>query len=243
MAQEPMNELSLMVARMKGMHLTLETATAAVQRLAQAAKTVIPGATGAGLSLIDSDGHRASTGTTDEVVREADDLQYALEEGPCLEAWQTTRSILSNDLERDPRWPGWRDAVSELPIASVLSTPLVAQGCCIGALKVYSRDRAAFTEETPAWLELLAGAAAVLLQGIQSEDTPHQISRALEGALASRDTVSRACGALMERHGITEEEAMRQMLAAARNGATLVEAAEQVLSASGHREPEGVPWQ
>jgi GAF domain-containing protein len=243
MAEEPMNELSLMVARIKGMHLTLEKATDAVQLLAQAAKTVIPGAAGAGLSLIDSDGHRVSAGATDEVVREADDLQYALGEGPCLEAWQTTRSILSNDLERDPRWPGWRDAVSELPIVSVLSTPLVAEGRCIGALKVYARDRTAFTEESLAWLELLAGAAAVLLQSIQSEDTPHQISRALEGALSSRDTVSRACGALMERHGITEEEAMRHMLAAARNGATLAEVARQVLSAPGHRERRGVLWQ
>jgi GAF domain-containing protein len=156
---------------------------------------------------------------------------------------QTTRNILSNDLESDPRWPSWRAAVSKLPIVSVLSTPLVAEGRCIGALKVYARDPAAFTEKSLAWLELLAGAAAVLLQSIQSEDTPHQISRALEGALASRDTVSRACGALMERHGITEEEAMRQMMAAARNGTTLVEAARQVLSAPGHREPKDVPWQ
>ncbi|GER22988.1 hypothetical protein NCCP1664_14840 [Zafaria cholistanensis] len=95
MAEEPMNELSLMVARMKGMHLTLEKATGAIQLLAQAAKAVIPGAASAGLSLSDSDGRRASTGATDEVVREADNLQYARREGPSLEAWHTTRSILS----------------------------------------------------------------------------------------------------------------------------------------------------
>jgi GAF domain-containing protein len=241
--KEPLNELSLMVARMNGLHLTLERAADAVQMLAGAAKSIVPGAAGAGVSLIDDAGRRASAGATDEIVREADNLQYVIGEGPCLEAWQTTRSILSNDLRADQRWPAWRGAVAQLPIVSVVSTPLVAEGRCIGALKVYAGQESVFDEKSVAWLELLAGAAAVLLRSVQHEDTPHLMSKALQEALTRRDAVGRACGVLMERHAISEEQAMRHLVESARKGSTLAEVARTVLSGAGRMEPrDELPW-
>ncbi|WP_387744898.1 hypothetical protein [Kocuria nitroreducens] len=66
------------------MLLSLDDAGAAVRRPARVAHQVIPGATGAGRSLLDEEGTRISTASTDQAVGAADALQYELGTGTCL---------------------------------------------------------------------------------------------------------------------------------------------------------------
>ena len=82
-------ELTTVFARIHGMLLSRESATSAVEQLAEVAQDVVDSAIGAGASLIDDQGHTTSTGTTDAVAEAGDTLQYALGEGPCLSAWAT----------------------------------------------------------------------------------------------------------------------------------------------------------
>lgn len=226
----PMDELSTVLARINGLLLTEEQATHAVGLLAKAAKDMVPGAVGAGVSVFDPDGRGATVGASDKLVREADGHQYRLGQGPCLEAWRTSSTVVGNSIPGDSRWSRWSEAVSGLPVAAVASTPLVAGGQCVGTLKVYVGGSAGLGEESVRTLELLAGAAAVLLRGIQTNETPRRIGKLLENALTSRDTVSRACGVLMERHGISEEAAMRRLLSAARSDSSVILAAQRVVS-------------
>lgn len=78
-------ELTTVFAHLSGMLLAEHDAAAAVQQLAHAAHQVIPAAAGAGVSLFDADGTRATTEATDAAVEAADALQYDLGQGPCLE--------------------------------------------------------------------------------------------------------------------------------------------------------------
>jgi AmiR/NasT family two-component response regulator len=61
-------------------------------------------------------------------------------------------------------------------------------------------------------LEKLAASAAILLDNIQSSDTPKRFSEGLVEALTSRDAISRAQGYLMGQRGMTEEDAVRELL-------------------------------
>lgn len=86
--------------------------------------------------MISSSGNRESAGSTDRVVREADDLQYESGEGPCLSAWSAQKAVNAEDARADLRWPQWAAAVVGLPIQSVVSVPLLHQEKAVGALKV-----------------------------------------------------------------------------------------------------------
>ncbi|MBU8865331.1 GAF and ANTAR domain-containing protein [Paenarthrobacter aromaticivorans] len=215
--QLPLDELSGAIGRILGLLLTEEKVDQAVQSLSQAIKESVPGTLGAGVSILDSQARRTSTGFTDSIVEQADFLQYELGQGPCLTAWASEEPVLIEDLSTDPRWPEWRTAVSSLPIKSAVSAPLIANGHSIGAIKVYALEPSVFDGGTVTLMELFASPAATLLSHIQSSETPKRISEGLQAALYSRDLVNRACGILMERHKINHERALQQLIGNARD--------------------------
>lgn len=212
----PLDELSVAIGRILGLLLTEEKVEDAVQKLSLAIRDSVPGTIGAGVSILDTQGRRTSRGFTDTVVERADFLQYQLGEGPCLTAWASKETILVDDLSTDPRWPEWTAALAGLPIASVISAPLIANGQALGAIKVYSPEPSTYDTGTAGLLELFAAPAATLLSHIQSAETPKRISEGLQSALQSRDLVNRACGILMERLQIPQELALQRLLKIAR---------------------------
>ena len=212
----PLNELAAVFARIKGMLLSEETVNHAVDLLAQAAVEAIPGAIGAGVSVMDEQGRRTSAGSTDKLVLAADGLQYDLGEGPCLTAWASTQVVRSNNLAAEARWPQWSSAAARMGIRSVLSAPLIFKTESLGAIKVYSLQEDAFDQHSEHLLALFAGPAATLLANIQSSEVPHKISSELKTAVRSRDNIALARGILMEREGLTSDEAMSRLLGMAR---------------------------
>jgi GAF domain-containing protein len=212
----PLDELSTVIARIQGLLLTEEKVDRAVRLLARAIKDSVSGATGAGVSILDSRGRRTSSASTDEVVTRGDALQYDLGQGPCLTAWAMEETVVVRDVVTDPRWPDWTDVVRDMPIRSVVSTPLIAEQECIGALKIYSDRADAFGDEAARVLELFAAPAATLLANIQASEAPHRISEALAESLHSRDLVNRACGILMQRHSLTVDMALAELMRRAR---------------------------
>ncbi|WP_104179582.1 GAF and ANTAR domain-containing protein [Arthrobacter sp. B0490] len=210
-----MEELTFVFARLKGLLLTEGTAGRAVEDLAEAVKRSIPGSLGAGVSLLDDQGRRRSTGYTDDVVAEADALQYDLSQGPCLTAWAAEATVQIDDVRTDDRWPLWQEAVRHLPLRSTLSTALVHNGRSLGALKVYSPLPSAFSLQDRRQLVLLASPAATLLGNVQPDSSPAAASKALRDALGTRDLISSARGVLMERHGLDADTAMRRLLSEA----------------------------
>lgn len=211
----PMEELTVVFARLKGLLLTEGKAGRAVEDLAEAVKKSIPGSLGAGVSLMDDQGRKRSTGYTDDVVAAADALQYELGQGPCLTAWAAETTVQIDDVVSDDRWPLWRKAVADLPLRSTLSTALVHDGRSIGALKVYSPLPSAFSVQDRKQLALLASPVATLLGSAQPDSAPAAASRALQAALGTRDLIHTARGILMERHGLDADSALRRMLSEA----------------------------
>jgi GAF domain-containing protein len=220
MASDPtLNEFEVVFGRVRGLLLTQETVQHAVDLLAEAARDVIPGALGAGVTLI-TEGRPTSTGATDSVVARADALQYELGEGPCLTAWADSAPVLIEDARTDPRWPRWSEAVEEIPVRSSLSVPLLRGRGSLGALKVYSAEPAAFHAGTEALLVRFAASAAALLGHVQTTETPRRIQAELAAALRSRDVVGMARGILMSRYRLSEEEAFLRLISTARESGT-----------------------
>lgn len=216
MPSEPfLADLAAIIGRVRGHLLTAQTAEHAVHLLAEAALDAVPGATGAGVTLIRA-GEPTSTGFTDEAVAAVDALQYATGQGPCLAAWAASQVVRVEDTETDPRWPGWGAAAAQASVRSCLSVPLLHGKATIGALKVYSDAPGVFTDTDQELLVRLSSAAAALLGHIQTSETPARINQELAETIRLRDTIQLAKGILMGRQALSEDAAHAWLLRTAR---------------------------
>src|SRR4051812_9894798 len=84
--------LSSALTQMAGLVLSRESVDTALTLVTTLAVATIAGTTGAGVTLVDEHGKR-SKAASNELVEQADALQYELEEGPCLTAWRTRQLV------------------------------------------------------------------------------------------------------------------------------------------------------
>ena len=125
--------------------------------------------------------------------------------------------------------PQWSEALQPLNLLSSLSAPLVVAERVLGAVKVYSPQRAAFDGRSERLLEGLAGTAALLLANVASPENGHELSDSLRQALRARDQVQLAKGIVMQRDGLSQDDAFQFLVGLAKSGGLqLHEAAGQI---------------
>lgn len=162
---------------------------------------VIPEAELASLTVRASRGRFRTLGSTGEIATTADQLQYSLHEGPCVESLETGEWFRSGDAAADPRWPSWGPAAAGAGVRSFLSVRLLAHGEPFGAMNLYSTRRGCFRSRESVEIVLLyAVHAANALRTAQ-------LVSGLETALGSRHRIGAAQGVLMERFGLTVDQA------------------------------------
>ncbi|MGY1706478.1 GAF domain-containing protein [Geodermatophilus sp. SYSU D00697] len=229
------DELSAVFARMSGLLLSEETVVTALGLVSSLALDTVPGAVGAGVSVIDERGRRSS-GSTSPRVEQADALQYQLDEGPCLAATAGRSLVRVDDLATDPRWPRWSGAVLPLGLRSALSTPMVAGDSALGALKVYAEEPGTFDAHSEQLLAMFAAQAAILVANVQTHERARRLSEGLRRAIGTRDLVSTAKGVLMARHGVSDDVAFGMLVArSGEDSGTLPEVARAVVDSAVRR--------
>ncbi|RZU31566.1 GAF and ANTAR domain-containing protein [Blastococcus saxobsidens] len=228
-------ELAGVFARMSGLLLSEETVETSLTLLSSLAHETVPGSCGAGVSVIEG-GRRTSAGSTDDRVRDADGLQYELDEGPCLAATAQRELVVVDDLRAERRWPRWTAAVAPLGLHAALSAPLVAGDTTVGAIKVYADHPGAFDTRSRELLVMFSAQAALLVANVQSAERAMRLSEAMRQAVRDRDLVGIAKGVLIGRHGIDEEAALRMLVARSQHdGILLAGAARAVVDSAVRR--------
>ena len=117
-----------------------------MERVATRALDVVPRAQHCSISMRRRRGHVESVASTSAVALAADELQYTLEEGPCLEAIWDDEVFVGKDLTRESRWPRWCAGVHELGIGSVMAVRLATETSTLGALNLYAEEPGAFED-------------------------------------------------------------------------------------------------
>ena len=154
-------------------------------RVARFAVRAIPGADGAGLTLLEAD--RANTiVATATFVSEIDDIQYGLGQGPCITAAREGQTVMSGSLGSDPRWRRFGGAVARLGVHSALSLPLATPDGVVGAMNVYAHDRHVFDERAAELGEIFAVPAAIAVQNAQVLAQTQRLAVQLQSALETR---------------------------------------------------------
>lgn len=199
-------ELNSILLRMGALLVSEESVQSALDLICRLAHATLPSTTGAGVTLIRG-GKRWTAAHSDEVVRKADDLQYDLEEGPCLSAWKDRTVYIIESMETEKRWPKWCPAAAGMGMASSLSVPLIARDQVFGATKVYSDQPSSYGEEEARILAMFAEQAAFLLANVQAYNEARDLNEQLKEALKNRDIIAQAKGILMQRENIDDERA------------------------------------
>lgn len=170
----------------------------------------IPGADGAGLTLLE-DNRSDTIVTTAPFVREVDNIQYSLMQGPCVSAAAEGETMRSGSLGGDSRWPQFGSRVARLGIHSVVSLPLITPTGVVGALNVYAHAKNVFDERAAELGELFAAPAAIAVQNAQALAQAQRLAIRLQHALDTRAIIDRAVGILMSRNGGTEQQALNRL--------------------------------
>ena len=184
-------------------------------QVATFATRAIPGAQGAGVTLLrqrDDENVVEALAASHPFVAEIDTLQYqTLREGPCITAARERRTVRSGSLGGEPMWPHFGPRVGRLGVHSALSLPLLLPDQVIGAINVYAYEKNAFDEHAAELGELFAAPAAVAVHNAQILNQANVLVEQLRTAIATRPIVDQAIGLIRARTGLTSEESLARL--------------------------------
>lgn len=202
------------IADLAGLVSSRTDITGLLAQVATFAVRAIPGADGAGVTLLRTgEGSRIEAiAASSDLVSEIDVLQYeVLNEGPCITAVDERRTVRSGALASDPVWPRFGPRVSRFGVNSALSLPLLLSEEAVGAINVYARAEEVFGDHAAELGELFAAPAAVAVHNAQVLAAAQRLAAQLQHALSSRPVIDQAIGILRARTGASEGEAMQRL--------------------------------
>ncbi|MEU1202083.1 GAF and ANTAR domain-containing protein [Streptomyces sp. NPDC005813] len=200
---EVWQEFSVALADMARDLLAQDSVQATLDRIVEHATVLINGCDEAGILTVRR-GEVSALAATSDVVRMADRIQQDLREGPCFDAVTDRQQLYAIEDLRQPheRWSRFAPEMRKLGFGSMMGFLLFTDEDELGALNVYSHAPRTFDEsaQTAGWI--LASHAAVAFSAAR---THQQLGHALE----TRHEIGEAMGILMERHGLSEDDAFK----------------------------------
>lgn len=177
-----------------------------LEQLAQLTARALPEGSSCGVTV--RRGSRPATlAASDELTTRVDQLQYDLDDGPCLNTLSTGAVNYVIDTATESRWEQFCRRAHEVGANSVLSLPLSSPAGLVGGYNLYSTRTDGFTEDTRAPLEAFAGNAAGALAVALKLADQAQLSEDLRHALTSRAIIDRAVGIVMAQQRCDADEA------------------------------------
>ena len=148
-----------------------------LDRLVERVVEVIP-VDGAGVLLMDSDTEHHFVAASDDAILAIESLQMELQEGPCLVAYRTGRSVAVRDLANDTTFARFSPAAAEAGVGAVYSFPLHIDDDRLGALELYAKSPLDLPDADLVGAQTLADVAAAYLLNARAREAAHQATRA-----------------------------------------------------------------
>jgi hypothetical protein len=170
---------------------------------------------------------------TDERARQLEELQFALDEGPCVEASRSDHPVLHPELTTSGsvRWPRYGAAALDAGVHAIFAFPLQVGAVRIGVLDLYRDTPGNLTAVELADAAAFADAATVLLLYLQEHPGPDDEPSALTGPIDSRAEVHQATGMITVQLGVSLTDALLRLRAHAyASGQTVTDVAAEVVS-------------
>ena len=156
----------------------------------------VAGVNGAGIMLMAGDVPQGSLCTTDKVSALIEESQFALGEGPCVDAYHGDRPVLEPDLANPntPRWLAFTGPVLDAGVRAIFGFPLHVGAVRLGALNLYRDVPGSLTDEQHADALAMADIATRAVLVMQSNAPLGQIAVELEKGADFEFVVHQASG-------------------------------------------------
>ena len=165
----------------------------------------LPGCDASGITLRVKDTN-ATAAASDHYALGIDKIQYETGQGPCLSALESGEMQRIQSVSDEARWPEFCKRAESDGLRSSASFPLRVNGT-VGALNLYAKTDHAFDNGTSEIAEVFAKQATIALENAAIHGAARKLGDQLNEALKSRDLIGQAKGILMEREGVSDEEA------------------------------------
>jgi hypothetical protein len=212
------------------------TPLAAADRLCAACVDLLE-VDGASISFVDGGRMTGTFGSSGQLSRTLDELQFTYGEGPCMDAFAERRPILAPDLNGpgEGRWPALTQAFLGHGIQAVFALPVAVANSPIGALDLFRHSSGPLDDDAMAGGMWAAGLAALPLLDLMASDTDWEKATNGQGSwdqLASLERVEvyQATGMIVAALDISPADALVRLRAhAISRSLTAGEVAYQIL--------------
>ncbi|KOV78215.1 GAF and ANTAR domain-containing protein [Nocardia sp. NRRL S-836] len=214
-AVERLDEATTALEALREVFALAEPLAEVLQRVADSAVQAFHDADGVTITVVGDDGVRTEA-ATDAGLTEVDEVQYAAERGPCLQAVHARAAVRAVVGEHEETWPEFEAAAHLLGIRAYLAVPMLVTSTdgdrLLGSLNVYSGTAEAFDPFDESVMRLFTTAAGAAITNAQLwQETRTRVTQ-LETALFSRAEIDQAKGVLMALHGCTADEAFAMLV-------------------------------
>ena len=165
-----------------------------LEKIAALAHETIPGVDAATITTIDRGRRPKTTVATDDSVCVLDDLQYRLDDGPCIIALRE-QSAQHLVVTTDVRWPEFSHAAAQIGITEVMWAPLIDREAVKGSLNLYTRS--SYGDEVEGVVSSFAVQLGIAVANAALYVERVLVAEQLEQALESRAVIEQAKGILM----------------------------------------------
>lgn len=157
---------------------------------------------------------KATIASSCQTARRLADLQYRFDDGPCMRAAATGRTVGVEDFAEDVTFPLYSSAALQKGIRSGLGVPVQLDGPERAAVNYYSRRPGAFPDAKVELAELFAEKASTPLRLALRLARLTEKADHLTAAMESRTTIDLAAGVIMAQNRCSQDEAIEILRAA-----------------------------
>jgi len=184
-----------------------------LERLCRAGVRTLP-ASGLGVSLMSGTGEPTVMAASSPDSAVLEELQFTLGEGPCQDAFETGRPVLTPDVRQaaHTQWPGYAPAILEFGVEAVFAFPLQLGSARLGALDIYREHTGSLSDESFRHAQAFAAVATESLLDAQERSASRGEAPA-DLALDRSYVVYQAQGMVQAQLGIDLVEAMLRLRA------------------------------
>lgn len=216
-----------------------ESVPEALQSILALILRLVPGCHTASVTVLDERSEPGTIAATSEETYEMDRRQYALHDGPCLDAARHLQVNRWTLQEAKQRWPDFTSLAEEMGLRSYLSAGLGREGHPLGALNLASREADGFDQLDEQLLALFTAPAAAAIIVTSRYSKSRDLALQLGQALESRAVIDQAIGIVMAESRCDPAEAFAILGRASNNRNIKLRdlAAEIVTKVSGRPSP------
>jgi len=165
---------------------------------------------GAGIMLMTGDIPQGSLCSTNEVSAFIEESQFALGEGPCVDAYHFDLPVLEPDLANPTtsRWMAFTGPILDVGVRAIFGFPLRMGGVRLGALNLYRDRPGALTADQHADALGMADIATRAVLVMQSNAPLGQIADELSAGADFEYVVHQASGMVAAQLGVSVGQAL-----------------------------------